>query len=126
LANNFLIFGDVVEVIVEKDKRTIKPVPHVVIDEYDMHNTVMNGATATIKGRYPERGFVVNRKVDEIVYVLEGCGTLTFSTGQKISYSKGDVIFVEKEEKYAWDGDMRLFMVCTPPFDPAQHDEVED
>lgn len=113
------------EFVCKSEKRILTPVPHVTIDEYDMHNPVMNGATATIKGRYPERGYVMNVKVDEMVYVTEGSGTLSFSTGQSLSFSKGDVIFVEKGEKYAWDGDMRLFMVCTPPFDPAQHVEVE-
>jgi len=108
------------QIVRENEKRTIKPFDHVTIHEYDMHDTAIGGGVASIKGRYPASGFVFNQKCKELVYVLSGNGTLITPTGT-IVFAKGDVLLIDQDEKYAWEGDMLLFMANTPPFDPAQH-----
>lgn len=112
------------QIIHQDEKRTVSPLPHVVIHEYDTHDREISGATAEIKGRYPERGYVMNLKCKELVYILEGSGTLMTPFGET-AFAKGDVLFLDSNEKYAWDGDMVLFMATTPLFDPAQHIEAE-
>ena len=59
----------------------------------------------TINGRYPEKGYCTNEKCKEICYILEGKGTLN---------KKDDVILIEKEEIYYWNGNCKIIMICTP------------
>lgn len=112
------------QIIRENQKRTISPLPHVAIHEYDTHDGEISGATAEIKGRYPEHGYVMNLKCKELVYILSGRGKLIMPTGET-TFAKGDVLFLDINEKFAWEGDMVLFMATTPLFDPAQHVDVE-
>lgn len=112
------------QIIRENEKRTIRPLDHVVIHEYDTHDTAISGATAEIKGRYPERGYVMNKICKEVVYILQGSGKLIMPSGTT-EFVAGDEIFLDAGEVYAWEGDMVLFMATTPLFDPAQHVEVD-
>lgn len=112
------------QIIRENEKRTVSLDDVVTVHEYDTHDGFISGATAVIKGRYPARGYVMNKKLKELVYVLEGNGKLVFPD-REVSFAKGDVIFLDHMEKYAWDGDMVLFMATSPSFDPAQHVEVD-
>ena len=70
-------------------------------------------AVNIITGRYPETGYAVNEKVKELVYVLEGTGTLN-KKDESISFNQGDVLLIDKEEVYFWDGNCKIIMVCTP------------
>ncbi len=46
---------------------------------------------ATISGRYPDEGYGVNLISKELIYVIEGSGTLNFEN-EKIEFSEGDSI----------------------------------
>ena len=52
---------------------------------------------ATISGRYPDEGYGVNLKSKELIYVIEGSGTLNFEN-EKIEFSEGDAISKIKNE----------------------------
>ncbi len=67
----------------------------------------------TISGRYPEKGHCTNEKCKEICYILEGNGTLN-KKGESIKFEKDDVILIEKEEIYYWNGNCKIIMICTP------------
>ena len=67
----------------------------------------------TISGRYPEKGYCTNEKCKEICYVLEGNGTIN-KKEEKIQFNQGDVILIDKEEVYYWDGNCEIIMICTP------------
>lgn len=67
----------------------------------------------TISGRYPEKGYCTNEKCKEICYVLEGNGTINKKEA-KIHFNQGDVILIDKEEVYYWDGNCKIIMICTP------------
>ena len=67
----------------------------------------------TISGRYPEKGYCTNEKCKEICYILEGKGTLN-KKGESINFEQGDVILIEKEEIYYWNGKCKITMICTP------------
>lgn len=67
----------------------------------------------TIQGRYPEKGYCSNLKCKEIAYILEGNGTIHKKDNQ-IDFKQGDVILIDKEEVYFWEGDCQIIMVCSP------------
>lgn len=111
------------QIIKESEKRTLTPTPSVAIHEYDTHDAFVSGATAEIKGRYPETGFVVNRKIKELAFVLSGSGAILTPQGET-PLAAGDLLFIDHGEVYAWQGDLHLFMATAPTFDPAQYEEV--
>ena len=113
------------QIIREKERRVVPLGSDVIVYEYDGDEREISGGVAVIKGRYPERGWAVNKICKELVYVLEGSGKLLSPNGE-IVFGKGDVLLVGQGEKYAWEGDMTLFMATTPTFDPAQHAIVSE
>ncbi len=90
------------------------------ITEYPMSEKNISGAVAEIHGRYPETGFALNKKSKELVYIMEGNGKI-ITEKETAEFSKGDVIYIDKNEKFAWDGNFTMFMATTPAFDPKQH-----
>ena len=67
----------------------------------------------TITGRYPEKGYCTNQVCQELCYILDGSGTIN-KKDEIVSFQKGDVIFIDKNEVYFWNGDCKIIMVCTP------------
>lgn len=56
--------------------------------EYSFKDKDIDLGIATITGRYPETGYCVNLKSKELIYVIEGEGTLNFED-RKICYGGG-------------------------------------
>ncbi len=83
----------------------------------------IDGAIITVSGRYPQSGFLVNEMSKELVYITSGSGKLIGREGSK-NFSKGDVIFIDNREEFAWNGTFEGFFATTPKFNPAQHKEV--
>ena len=107
--------------IVKKSKtNNVYPSPGTTIHEYFIDELSINCATAEINGRYPESGFAMNEVSKELVYILSGKGAIVTKTG-KSSFAPGDVIFIDKKEPFAWQGNFSMFMVTTPKFDSNQH-----
>ena len=52
--------------------------------EYSFGDKDLDLGVAVITGRYPESGYCVNLISKELVYVLEGSGTIYFDTNKKI------------------------------------------
>lgn len=100
--------------------RRVSPTPSTVIWEYKTEDEDLSGAVAEIHGRYPEKGFAKNEKSKEIVFVLSGSGTI-HSPKSRHDIDVGDVIFIDKNEPFAWSGGMTIFMATTPKFDAKQH-----
>jgi mannose-6-phosphate isomerase-like protein (cupin superfamily) len=96
------------------------PTPSTVIWEYPTLDKDISGAVAEIHGRYPEKGFAVNKNSKELVFVLSGNGKIHTPVSQK-EVDLGDVIFIDKGEQFAWSGGMTIFMATSPKFDPKQH-----
>ena len=67
----------------------------------------------TINGRYPEKGYCTNEKYKELCYILEGKGTLN-KKDNTVSFEQGDVLLIDKEEIYYWNGNCKIIMICTP------------
>jgi mannose-6-phosphate isomerase-like protein (cupin superfamily) len=103
--------------------RRIPVAPQFTIFEYGpLGSGVANGTVAEVSGRYPEKGWGRNNVSDEIVYVVAGSGQLE-RPESSTSLAAGDVAFVPKGEKIAWNGtNLVLFLPCVPAWRPEQHD----
>lgn len=88
--------------------------------EYPMGDKDINGAVIKLKGRYPEKGRVVNLECKEMAYVIEGFGKVEVE-GKIIELNEGDLILVDPGEKFFWEGDLTMFISCTPAWHPRQH-----
>lgn len=73
-----------------------------VVKEYNFKDKDIDFSTGTIKGRYPDKGFCVNKEVKEMVYIIGGEGSI-FMKDAKTDFSKGDAIFIEKNEPILLD-----------------------
>lgn len=56
---------------------------------------------------------IKNEKCKEICYILEGKGAIN-KKEESINFEQGDVILIEKEEIYYWNGNCKIIMICTP------------
>lgn len=93
--------------------------------EYSFMDKDIDLGTATITGRYPDVGYGTNLVSKELIYVIEGSGTLNFEN-KKIDFSKGDAILIEPNEKYYFDTEYCVIsMACTPAWSPEQHKLVK-
>lgn len=91
--------------------------------EYSFNEKLLNIAVITIDGRYPSRGHLTNEVINEIIYVIDGTGTI--GVGDKVNkLSPGDAVFIKSGERYFLEGKMQIFVPCTPAFYPEQHKEV--
>lgn len=79
----------------------------------DLNDKDIDFCINTISGRYPEKGYCTNEKCKEICFVLEGKGTLN-KKDESINFGEGDIILIDKEEIYYWDGNCEIIMICTP------------
>ncbi len=93
--------------------------------EYPLNDIDINFSTAIISGRYPDKGYCVNEECKELIYVIEGKGTLN-KKDKTIEFNKGDVILIDKGEVYYWDGKCTIAMPCTPAWYPEQHKLIEE
>lgn len=108
------------QIVKQKKTNIVDAAKGVTIYEYLMQETGISGATTTIDGRYPEIGFATNTTSKELVLVLDGEGAIGM-TDKESSIEIGDCILVDRNEKFYWQGNMTLFIVCTPSFKPEQH-----
>ena len=92
--------------------------------EYPLGDKDINGAIVELSGRYPDEGRVVNLKCKELAYIIEGSGRVVVE-GEEAMLNKGDLILIEAGEKYFWEGDLKMFVPCTPAWYPEQHKEVK-
>jgi mannose-6-phosphate isomerase-like protein (cupin superfamily) len=91
--------------------------------EYPHHDPEMNLAVIILSGRYPETGYSLNTGFKEIAYILEGSVTCS-NENEQVRLNPGDSLILERNEKYYWIGTAKILMVCTPPFNPEQHINV--
>ncbi|HLB55875.1 MAG TPA: cupin domain-containing protein [Coxiellaceae bacterium] len=95
-----------------------------VVSEFPIHDHDINFAIAKISACYPDTGLATNTKCKEIVFVHEGSGKIVVD-GKEYLLNAGDVILIDKNEKFYWDGKMTLHISCTPAFTPEQHVHIE-
>lgn len=84
----------------------------------------INGSVISVKGRYPESGFVLNEVCKEVVYIISGKGSLN-TKEDTVAFKQGDSLFIDASERYYWEGSFSSYMACAPAFYPEQHKEVQ-
>jgi len=89
-----------------------------------MEDSDINGAVIELSGRYPSKGQVVNTECKEMAYIIKGSGKLVIEETE-YTLKEGDLVLIEPGEKYFWNGNMTMFVPCTPAWYPQQHKEIE-
>jgi len=97
--------------------------PNCKVYEYVMKNSEMNIGVAEIVGRYPDEGYAINHKCDEIGYVLKGSGKLITQKGEA-ALGSADVVYIPHGEKYYWEGNITVVLSCTPSWYPEQYETI--
>ena len=92
--------------------------------EYPLDDKDINGAVVELSGRYPDKGRAVNLKCKELAYVIKGSGRVVIED-KEIEIQERDLVLIEPGERYFWQGNLIMFMPCTPAWYPEQHKEVE-
>ena len=93
--------------------------------EYSFMDKDIDLGIAIISGRYPDEGYGINLISKELIYVIEGSGTINFEN-EKIEFSEGDSILIEPNEKYYYDTEYcKISMSCTPAWSMEQHKLVK-
>src|SRR3989344_8584998 len=112
-------------IIKKAESNKISPSLSTTVREYLMDEQAISGAVAEINGRYPEQGFAINKVSKELVYILTGNGEV-ITQSNKTEFGQGDVILIDKNEQFSWQGNFSMFMVTTPKFDSKQHKVHDD
>lgn len=109
-------------IIPSSQTNKIQATPTTTIWEFVMEEKTISGAITQINGRYPEKGFAVNKDCKEIAFVVSGSGSIA-TPDQTRPINVGDLIFLDRGETFAWEANksLTLFMATTPKFDPVQH-----
>lgn len=94
------------------------------VHEYPLGDKDINGAFVELSGREPDEGRVVNSVCKELAYVINGSGKVTIED-KEINLETGDLVLIEPGEKFFWEGNMTLFLPCTPAWYPDQYKKVK-
>jgi mannose-6-phosphate isomerase-like protein (cupin superfamily) len=92
--------------------------------EYPLKDKDINGAVIEIKGRYPDKGRVMNLECKEMAYVIKGSGKVEVEK-EIVPLGEGDLVLINPGEKFFWEGNLIMFMSCAPAWHSEQYKEVE-
>ena len=59
-----------------------------------------------------------------MAHVLSGSGKLVVD-GKTYNLKQDDVVLIDMNEKYYWEGNMRLGVPCAPAWHPEHHIEIK-
>jgi len=94
--------------------------------DYPSIDKDINFAVIKINSRSPKKGFQVNTSCKELLYIISGNGNLYMKNSDKsIDFNQGDVILINKNECYAFDGSFEAAVPCTPAWTSEQHKYVD-
>ena len=94
------------------------------VKEYPLNDDMLDIAIATISGRYPDNGSVVNQECKELAYVQSGEGKIVIN-GEDITLTEGDSIIIDAGELYYWEGNLQLILSCRPAWTAVQHQQID-
>ena len=92
--------------------------------EYNIEDKDINYCIVEINGRFPTKHWAINRKCKEMAHILSGEGILVVED-KTYNLKKDDVVLIDINEKYYWEGNLKLGIPCAPAWYPEQHEEVE-
>ena len=102
--------------------KIVKNVGHAGVGDKDI-----DCAFIRLNGEYPgDNKFAMNTICKELVFCIEGSGTLEMKFGNKYRFEKFDAIVLEPGEIYRFsESHCGLVVVCDPAWDPNQQKIVE-
>ncbi len=109
------------KIVRKNESKEYKNAETCVAYEYITDDDEINIARVVIDGRYPMKGYAVNKEVKELVYVESGSGTI-ITNGTDFAISSGDVISIAQGEKIAWMGQLTLIISSSPAWTPDQYE----
>jgi mannose-6-phosphate isomerase-like protein (cupin superfamily) len=71
-----------------------------------------------------KHGRVYSDTSDRTYIIVSGSGWFDVA-GEKFSVEKDDVIIIPRKTEYDYSGEMELFLINSPSFDPATEHKVE-
>jgi len=95
--------------------------------DYPSTDKTINFAVIKINGRTPKSGFQVNLEVKGLYYIIEGSGKLYLKDNDEvIEFKKGDVLQIDEQEWYAFEGDFEAAVTNAPAWTIEQHKYSEE
>ena len=82
----------------------------------------MSAALVTVAGRH---GRVLDRVGDRLYFVLSGTGRFDLN-GTTIPVSARDVLIIPRDVPYDYEGQMEVFLVQSPSYDPSTEMSLEN
>lgn len=111
--------------IIKKENRIrFENSPKCIAYEYPLEDKDINVAVIEIDGRYPDKGFVVNEKVKELVLVTKGKGKIVIEN-KELAIDEGDAVLIQPMEKYFFEGKLEIAATCSPAWYPEQHKAIQ-
>jgi mannose-6-phosphate isomerase-like protein (cupin superfamily) len=100
--------------------------PSCTVWEYDFPSKELWFAIATINGRYPGIGKVINHKCDEMYYVLQGTWTI-HQQSWTYEIKEGDCFLFEKQQRYRveWNN-LKIALPTAPARSLDQYEQIND
>lgn len=92
--------------------------------EYGMPTDVIDSAVIELNGRYPEEGWVLNTACTSLVHVIKGTGSLLSPEGE-YPLEEDTQVQISPNEKYAFEGKMKLLFSASPRWSPGQSRSAE-
>lgn len=93
--------------------------------EYPVKDPDINAAIVEVNGRYPDAGYAINQKCKEVAYIIKGQGKLVIKNKSPLQLNTQDVVFILPGEAYYWEGNLTMFIPCTPAWYPEQHQIIK-
>lgn len=112
------------KISLKSQRKEFKNSDHCIAYEYPLDEKAINGCVIKLYGRYPEKGSARNEISKEMGYIIKGSGKVTVNC-REAALAEGDIVLIEPGETYFWEGDMEIFMPCTPAWSPEQHKFIE-
>jgi mannose-6-phosphate isomerase-like protein (cupin superfamily) len=95
-----------------------------IVTEYNLGVEMIDFAIARVTGRYPDRGHALNTSCQEMAYVNEGSGKICIN-GKDFSIQTGDLVLIDPQEKFYWEGTLTLHITCRPAWSKEQHQIID-
>lgn len=92
--------------------------------EYNLNDKDINICYCKINGRYPIAGFAKNKKCKELAFVLSGEGLVNIEN-KTFKLQAKDVVLIDKNEKFFWEGNLELVLPCAPAWNVNQYETIE-
>lgn len=94
--------------------------------DYLVKDKDIDFAVIKVSGRSPDRGFQVNTECKELLYIISGNGLIHLKE-ENITreFVKGDVILINKNECYSFEGEFEASVSCSPSWTSEQHKYID-